>query len=189
LTPGEPIKSDQAATESPLKEQKTLLTRPSEDATAAHDEKPRFEPRTDSPLERALADNAEGGLIDLAKVSTAGEILTEVTAVLAAADAPSTPAAESVEPIQVDRSIGLFRAFELAVAPEGVVIDETVTDTTVTEAAADDDSTIESAVSTDAGEADTTAIPGAAAIPAVLMVASWANSDRRKRGRDESVAS
>ena len=197
-TGGDPMKPDRAATEAPLKEQKTRLTEPSEDATAARDEKPRIDPRIDSSLERALADNAEGGLIDLSEVSTAGEVLTDTPAMIAAADSTGTPVAESVEPIQVDRSIGLFRAFELAVAPEGlpegVMIEETVTeatvtDATVTEAAAagaDDDSAIETPVSTDSGEADTTVIPGAVAIPAVLMVASWANTNRRRKRRGES---
>ena len=174
-------KGDQAAAEIARKELNTNLTKPSEDATANRDETPRFAPRTDSLLERALAENSEGGLIDLSEVSTAGEILADTPEVVAAADKSRAPTVESTEPIEVDRSIGLFRAFELAIAPEGA-IDEAVGDAAAT---SDDDSTIETPVSIDAAELDPAVIPsGAAALPAVLMVANWSHTSRRKRRRN-----
>jgi hypothetical protein len=179
-------KADQAAAEITRNELKTNLTKPSEDTTTSRGENPRFAQRTDSLLERALADNSEGGLIDLMQVSTAGEILADAPEMVATADAPRAPTVETAEPVEVDRSIGLFRAFELAIAPEGV-IDEAAGDAAAP--TSDDDSTIETPVSTDAAELDPSVVPsGAAAIPAVLMVANWSHTNRRKRRRNQADA-
>jgi hypothetical protein len=136
-----------------------------------------------TPVERALADNSEGGLIDLVEIKDAPQVLAEYP-VMMAMHAAVEGGTESSDPIQVDRAIGFFRAFELAVAPEGV-IEELIGEAV---ASPDEDSAIETPVSTDAGDFHPVVIPGAAVIPAVLMVGSWAVSTRRKPSRGKQSA-
>jgi len=187
LIQGETIQaSDEASTRSPQDE--SWLSLLQMDGNARSDDAGKAaRALSESPPLRALADRGEGGMIDLAEISTVhSELAAENWTAVAAAERRPNSERELTEVIQVDSSVGLFRALELATGPAGEVYETTgVSAGTLPDA----DGATETPISTDVFEVDPAVSGAAAAIPAVLMVGSWVRASRREKKKRKQTAS
>jgi hypothetical protein len=157
-------------------------------AIASADDRPSALKLHESPPLLAFADggDGEGGMIDLAQVSTVHAQLPAEHTPIIVADAESDGRPATTEVIQVDSAVGLYRAFELATTLDGEFVVPTDSPPTLP---ALDDSETETPVSTGIIDVDPAVSGAAAAIPAVLIVANWAHATRRKKRKKDEAQS